>query len=91
MQEKSNREKMEMKQIKLSVSEQNIETVMTILNNLKTGLIEEIEVDKTVIKTRHTQYQPKRKAVDEKDSGPNDKSGKYISPAAYKARLKKGV
>lgn len=80
-----------MKQIKLSVDEQNIETVMTILNNLKTGLIEQIEVDGTVTKTRQTQYQPKMKAVDEKDSGPNDKSGKYISAAAYKARLKKNV
>ncbi len=80
-----------MKEIKLSVSEQNTEIVMTILNSLKTGLIEKIELEGTVTKTRHSQYQPKAKAVDEKDSGPNDKSGKYASPAAYKARLKKNV
>ncbi|MDH4944343.1 hypothetical protein [Sulfurimonas sp. C5] len=80
-----------MKEIKLSVDEQNIETVMTILHNLKDGLISKIELDGTITKTRQTQYQPKRKAVDEKDSGPNDRSGKYASPSAYKARLKKNV
>lgn len=80
-----------MKEIKLSVDEQNVETVMTILHNLKDGLVSKIEFDGTVTKTRQTQYKPKTKAVDEKDSGPNDKSGKYISPAAYKARLKKNV
>ncbi|QOP42163.1 hypothetical protein [Sulfurimonas marina] len=78
-----------MKEIKLSVDEQNVEIVMTILNSLKAGLIEKIELDGTVTKTRPTQYQPKLKAVDEKDSGPNDKTGKYASPAAFKARLNK--
>lgn len=79
-----------MKEIKLSVDEQNVETVMTILNNLKTGLISKIEMDGAVTKTRHTQYQPKTgKGIDEKDSGPNDRSGKYASPSAYKARLQK--
>ncbi len=80
-----------MKEIKLSVESQNIETVMTILHNLKEGLVSKIELDGTVTKTRQTQYKPKVKAVDEKDSGPNDKSGKYASPIAYKARLKKNV
>lgn len=78
-----------MKEIKLEVSEQNLQTVMVILNNLKAGLIEKIELDGTVTKTRHSQYQPSKKAVDEKDSGPNDRSGKYASAAVYKARLKK--
>ncbi|WP_428737465.1 hypothetical protein [Sulfurimonas sp.] len=78
-----------MKEIKLSVDEQNVELVMTILNSLKTELISKIELDGTVTKTKRTQYQPKVKAVDEKDSGPNDRSGKYVSPSAYKERLRK--
>lgn len=79
-----------MKEIKLSVDEQNVEMVMTILNNLKVGLVSRIEVDGTVTKTRQAQYQPKNgKGIDEKDSGPNDRSGKYVSPMTYKARLKK--
>ena len=78
-----------MKEIKLSVDEQNIETVMTILNSLKIDLISKIELDGSVTKIKHTQYQPKVKAVDEKDSGPNDRSGKYVSPSAYKERLRK--
>jgi predicted sulfurtransferase len=78
-----------MKEITLSVDEQNVEIVMTILNSLKADLISKIELDGTVTKAKHTQYQPKVKAVDEKDSGPNDRSGKYVSPAAYKERLKR--
>lgn len=81
-----------MKEIKLSIDEQNVETVMTILNNLKAGLISKIELDGTVTRTRSTQYQPKNgKGIDEKNSGPNDRSGKYASPMAYKAKLKKNV
>ena len=80
-----------MNEIKLSVDYKNLDIVLNILNNLKDGLILNIETDannKTRIRT--TQYQPKNnKIIKEEDSGTNDSSGKYINASSYKQRLKK--
>ncbi len=81
-----------MKEIKLKVADENVDTLMNILENLKSGLINSIEVDGKSSKTRTTKYQPKaNRVVYEHESNENDRSGKYISPSAYKARLKKNV
>jgi hypothetical protein len=81
-----------MKEIKLKVSDENLQTLMNILENLKSGLIQSIEIDGEINKKRQSRYQPKaNKVVYEHESGEHDKSGKYISPSAYKARLKKNV
>lgn len=78
-----------MNKITLSVDNANLETVMTILQNLKTGLISNIETDANVRKTRTTRYQPKTNTIiREENSGTNDSSGKYSNAAAYKQRLK---
>ncbi|SMP86143.1 hypothetical protein SAMN06313540_10313 [Epsilonproteobacteria bacterium SCGC AD-308-E02] len=78
-----------MNEIKLSVDDKNLETVLTILNNLKTGLITDIETNGKISKVRPTQYQPKMKTImKDDDFGTKDSSGKYINPAAYKQRLK---
>jgi len=75
------------KQIKLTVDEKNLETVLTILNNLKEGLIVDIESDS---KRKTTQYQPRTNTIiREENSGTNDSSGKYLNPSAYRQRLKK--
>ncbi len=79
-----------MNEIKLSVDDKNLETVVTILENLKSGLLENIEINGRASKTRATQYQPKtNRIIKEQDSGVNDSSGKYVNPAAYRQRLKK--
>ena len=78
-----------MPEIKLTVDEKNLETILTILNNLKTGLLDAIEVNGNTIKQRIPKYQPKyNQIIKEEDSGTYDTSGKYVSPAAYKQRLK---
>jgi len=79
-----------MNEIKLSVKDENLETVLMILQNLKLGLISEIETNsKRVGVKRASQYQPKLKTIiKEENSGTADSSGKY-SAAAYKQRLKK--
>ena len=75
-------------EIKLSVSDENLETVLTILNNLKLGLISNIE-SSAQVKTRSTQYQPKTNTIiREENSGTNDTSGKY-SANAYRDKLKR--
>ncbi|MFT7005166.1 MAG: hypothetical protein ACJAWW_002539 [Sulfurimonas sp.] len=77
-----------MNKVILSVDDENLETVLMILSNLKNGLIREITTDAQVIKVKSTQYKPKVKTIiREEDSGTNDKNGKYINPSAYKKRL----
>ena len=77
-----------MNEIKLSVNDENIETVLTILNSLKDGLVANIQTNAKA-KTRHTQYQPKiNTIIREENSGTNDSSGKY-SASTYRDRLKK--
>ena len=79
-----------MNEIKLSVNDKNLETVMTILKNLKPELLTNIEVNGKSSSVRPTQYQPKtNKIVKEEESGIHDTSSKYINPASYKQRLKK--
>ena len=76
-----------MQEINLKVQEKNLEVVMSILNNLKDGLIYEISSSAKVKKT--TQYKPKLNSIiKEEDSGTADATGKYINPVAYKQRLK---
>ena len=78
-----------MNEIKLSVDDEKLETVLTILNNLKDGLIVSIETNGKAAKSRHTQYKPKTNTIiREEDSGTNDSSGKYANAAAYRSRLK---
>lgn len=74
-----------MKQIKLNIKDEKLETVMNILNNLKDGLIESIEVDgvQTSIST-FTKYQPKTNKIVYENEKPQ---GKYLSASAYKAKL----
>ena len=80
-----------MQEIKLSLEDKNLETVMTILQNLKTDLIADIQVNGEVCKTQKTtQYQPKTNTIiKEEESGTADRTGKYMNPLAYKQRLKR--
>ena len=77
-----------MQEIKLTVNDENVETVLLILNNLRNGLIHEV---KTPQKThRNSQYKPKLNTiVREETSGTADTTGKYASASAYKQKLKK--
>ncbi len=80
-----------MNKIKLSVDDNSLDTVLSILNNLKDGLITNIEIDANVkTKFKATQYQPKNnKIIKQEHSDINDNSGKYLNASAYKKRLKK--
>lgn len=74
-----------MSKITIDVNDTDLSTVLTILQNLKEGLLQNIEVDKRAEKSRSL-YQPKVSRVIAESEKP---SGKYLSTAAYKARLKK--
>ena len=74
-----------MSKITLDVNDDNLQTVLLILENLKNGLILNIEIDKKVSKY-NTAYKPKvNKVIYE-----NEKlDGKYLNAASFKNRLKK--
>ena len=80
-----------MNEIKLSVDDEKLETVLTILNNLKDGLIVNIETNGKASNVRRTtQYQPKTNTIiREENSGINDSSGKYANAAVYKDKIKR--
>jgi len=78
-----------MTKITLSVDDKNLEVVMTLLENLKEGLINDISTNGKKVKNHPTQYQPKTNTIiREENSGTNDSSGKYASASAYRQRLK---
>ena len=74
-----------MKQIKLNIQDDKVEVVLGILNNLKDGLINSIEVDENKI-FANTKYQPKLNKIYDENERPQ---GKYLSPRAYKTKLEK--
>jgi len=77
-----------MAKIELEVNEQNLGTLVTILTNLKDGLIENMDVNSSS-KVKSTRYQPKvKKVIYEEEQGDLEKSGKYLNPAEFKKRLK---
>ncbi len=78
-----------MNEITLSVDDKNLETVLTILNSLKDGLITKVHTNGVPSKSRTTQYQPKTNTIiREENSGTNDNTGKYVNAAAYRQKLK---
>jgi len=80
-----------MNELKLLVKNENLETVLTILNSLKKGLIDEIQQADEVVKIKNkTQYQVKKNTIiKEENSGTADTSGKYMNPASYKKKLQR--
>lgn len=73
-----------MSKITMDVENKNLDTVLSILNNLKDGLILNIEVDKNSSKSK-LMYQPKLKKMISEDE---QSGGKYMSVATYKKRLR---
>jgi len=77
-----------MSKITLEVDNKDIQTVLLILNNLKMGLIKNIESDKKL--DPKTRYQPKtNKVIYENEQMGKSLSGKYMNAASFKSRSKK--
>ena len=79
-----------MKTVNLTVDEKNLDTLLTILNNLKEGLIVNIQtnVTQTTKIDKPTKYKPRvNTIIREENSGTNDTNGKYINPTAFKQKL----
>ncbi len=86
-----------MAKIVLDVSDENLSSVITVLNSLKEGLITSLEVNASVQSSpspkplkKHLKYQPKTaKVIYEQEQQELEKMGKYINPAEFKKRLGK--
>ena len=81
-----------MSKIVLDVDDKNIDTVLTILNNLKSGLIKNISTPTNNISSRmQAKKLLKQQTIQEDEfmsSSPS--TGKYLSKSEYKNKLRKG-
>lgn len=73
-----------MSKIILDVNNQDTKTVLTILNNLKSGLIKNIKIEE-----ENSKYISKDTYNEIKESKKNISTSKYLSPNEFKNRLKK--
>jgi len=71
-----------MTQIILDIKDENIDTVLNILANLKVGLINNIET--TTQTKKRVRYQANNNVIINEDQKP---TGKYVSTAEYKRKL----
>lgn len=77
-----------MKEIRLKVNDNDLDTILTILNNLKDGLVSEIDVVNS--KRGTASYKPKsNRVVLEENPSSTSLNGKYIDPKAFKERLRR--
>lgn len=74
--------------ITLDVDKQNLDTVLTILNNLKAGLVNNIDVDqKGILNKIQNKKAAKKQAVLEDEFISKPTNSKYLSRDAFKQRL----
>ena len=79
-----------MNELKIRVDDTKLQTVLTILENLKEGLVEEIILNGRSSAGKSTQYKPRTNTIiKEEESGTHDTSGKYASTSVYRQRLQK--
>ena len=71
-----------MAKVSFEVDDKQLDTVLTILNNLKEGLVEDLQVEK---KRRYNKPKP----VVSEPLKPVEIKSKYIDPQTFKERLKK--
>jgi len=75
-----------MEKITLDIKNDNLETVLLILESLKDGLIENIKVNKSPKKYKPMYQPPINKVIKEGEP----QNGKYMNPSKYKESLTKG-
>jgi hypothetical protein len=71
-----------MKKIVLNIKDENMDTILNILENLKDGLIDSMEYDCKKAKVR---YQPKTTTIVRENQKPE---GKYLSSREYRKTVK---
>ncbi len=75
-----------MSKIILDVNSSDVKTVLTILNNLKSGLIKNIQTEE-----KSSKYISKDVYNEMKEDKATISTSKYVSPSEFKNRIKKKV
>ncbi|WP_122893303.1 hypothetical protein [Arcobacter peruensis] len=80
-----------MSKITLDIDDKNIETVLTILNNLKPGLIKNLSTTSNNINSRMQAKKLSKQQNIEEDEfmSKRPSTGKYLSKTEYKNKLQK--
>lgn len=78
-----------MSKITLDVDKNDINTVMTILNNLKAGLVKNITIDNKRVSSLPTKKAIKKVILEDEFMPKQNTSSKYVSKEAFKERLAK--
>ncbi|MDA7817311.1 hypothetical protein N9A28_03915 [Sulfurimonas sp.] len=77
-----------MKEIKLNVKDEHFETLLTIIENLNSELIDELTYTGQL--KPDSKYKPRLNTIiKEEESGTSDTFGKYLNPDMYKKKLNK--
>ena len=81
-----------MSKIVLDVEDKNIDIVLTILNNLKSGLIKNISAPTNNINFRIQEKKiiKQKNILDDEFMSSRPSTGKYLSRSDYKNKIKKG-
>lgn len=81
-----------MAKVSLDIDDKNLASVLNILDNLKAGLIKNIEVDKNKRYLSKDKYKQKlqQKVLEDEFLPKQKSSSKYLSPREFKNRLTKG-
>ena len=77
-----------MAKVTLEVNDKKLDTLLTILENLKEDIIEEISVDKKRSYNKQKRIEPV-KPLQEAPQPVSVSTGKYIDPQTFKERLKR--
>ena len=79
-----------MAKITIDVDNKDKDVVLTILKNLKSGLIKNIQVDNKNIANSSIKKAPQKPLEDDFFPKPISSSTRYLSKEDFKAKLKKG-
>ena len=76
-----------MSKITLDVEKKDLDTVLSILNNLKSGLVKNIKVDNKTTNPIQAKKPVKKPVLEDEFMSTKPSNSKYLSPSAFKNRI----
>lgn len=76
-----------MSEITFDVDKKDLNTVLTILNNLKQGLVKNISVDNKATNSMQTKKAVKNAVLEDEFLSSKPTNSKYLSKSAYKQKM----
>lgn len=76
-----------MSKITLDVEKKDLDTVLTILNNLKSGLVKNVKVDNKPTNSMQAKKPVRKPVLEDEFMNTKPSGSKYLSPSAFKNRI----